>query len=193
VAIAQTNLKRILAYSAIANMSFIAFGLMTVSLDGISATIFYIVTYVIAALGAFGVLLLLSHDDYECEKIEDLKGLASSHPIYAGVLMLTMFSLAGIPPFVGFYAKFKILEALISLGYIKTSIYIVIMSLIGAFYYIRIVKIMYFDVRQNTVNIAEVESNLVSKIILISNGTILLILGIMPAGLMNLCLNFLVK
>ncbi|HMT03167.1 MAG TPA: NADH-quinone oxidoreductase subunit NuoN [Burkholderiales bacterium] len=193
VAIAQTNIKRMLAYSAIANMSFIAFGLMTVSLDGISATIFYIVTYVIAALGAFGVLLLLSHDDYECEKIEDLKGLGSSHPVYAGILMLTMFSLAGIPPFVGFYAKFKILESLISLGYIKTSIYIVIMSLIGAFYYIRIVKFMYFDVKQNMVNIGQIQPNLVSKIVLISNGMLLLILGILPVGLMNLCLNFLVK
>ncbi len=193
VAIAQTNIKRMLAYSAIANMSFVAFGLMTVSVDGISAAIFYIVTYVITSLAGFGALLLLSRDNYECENIEDLKGLSKSHPIYAGVLLLTMFSLAGIPPFIGFYAKFKILESLINMGYIRTSIYIVIMSLIGAFYYIRVVKVMYFDDRHSTSNIMLAQSSFASKFILLANGFALLALGVLPTGLMNLCLNFLVK
>ncbi|MCE3268110.1 MAG: NADH-quinone oxidoreductase subunit NuoN [Burkholderiales bacterium] len=187
VAIAQTNIKRMLGYSAIAQMGFIAFGLMTFSVDGLSAIIFYIVTYVLTSLAGFGALLMLSRNKYECEKIEDLKGLNKSHPIYAGILLLVMFSLAGVPPLVGFYAKLKILEALIAAGFLRSAIFIVIMSLIAAFYYLRIVKVMYFD--EQEVEIITADNCLLSKTVLVLNGLSLLVLGIIPEYLMNYCLR----
>ena len=185
VAIAQTNIKRMLAYSTIAHMGFVAFGFMTRTPDGISAVIFYIVTYVFTALAGFGVLLFLSRDGYECEKIENLAGLNKTHPIYAGIMLLVMFSLAGIPPLVGFYAKFKILEALVVGGYMRAAVFAVVLSLIGAFYYLRVVKVMYFDE-----NIKELElsnCSCIDKSVLIINGLLILIVGILPSGIMNLC------
>lgn len=191
VAIAQTNIKRMLGYSTVAHMGFVAFGLMTVSLDGLSAVIFYTVTYVITALAGFGVLLILSRDKYECENIVDLKGLNKSHPVYAGILLLVMFSLAGIPPMVGFYAKFKILEALIAAGFIRSAVYAVIMSLIGAFYYLRIVKIMYFD--DQDLEIIAADNCIVGRSVLVLNGLAILLLGILPGYLINYCTQMIVR
>lgn len=188
VAIAQSNLKRMLGYSTVAHMGFIAFGLMTFSIAGLSAIIFYIVTYVITALAGFGVLLILSRDKYECEKIDDLKGLNKAHPVYAGILLLVMFSLAGIPPLVGFYAKLKILEALIADGYIRSAVFAVIMSLIGAFFYLRIVKVMYFDEQDSEIIAAD--NCLLGRFVLVLNGAALLVMGIIPENLMNYCLHF---
>jgi len=187
VAIAQTNIKRMLGYSTIAHMGFVAFGLMTVSVDGLSAVIFYTVTYVLTALAGFGVLLMLSRDKYECERIDDLKGLNKSHPIYAGILLLVMFSLAGIPPLVGFYAKLKILEALIAAGFLRSAIFAVVMSLIGAFFYLRIVKVMYFDGQDSEIIAAD--NCLLGRSVLVLNGFALLVLGVIPEPLMNYCLR----
>lgn len=185
VAIAQTNIKRMLGYSAIANMAFVVFGLLTVSVDGLTATLFYMIAYVITAIAGFGVLTLLSHDGYECETINDLRGLSRSHPVYAGMLLLVMFSLAGIPPLVGFYAKFRILEALIDIGYLKTAIYAVVMSLIGAFYYIRVVKVMYFDKQELSLLVAD--ASLTTKVVLVINSLLILILGVMPNYMLEFC------
>ena len=187
VAIAQTNIKRMLGYSTIAHMGFVAFGLMTVSVQGLSAVVFYTITYVITALAGFGVLLMLSRDKYECENIADLKGLNKSHPLYAGIMLLVMFSLAGIPPVVGFYAKLKILEALIAEGFIRSAIFAVVMSLIGAFFYLRIVKVMYFDEQDSALIAAD--NCLLSRVVLTINGLAILVLGILPGYLINYCLQ----
>jgi len=187
VAIAQTNIKRMLGYSTISHMGFIAFGLMTISVLGVMATFFYVITYVLSALACFGVLTILSRGSYECENIADLKGLSSSHPVYAGILMLSMFSMAGIPPLVGFYAKFQILQALVSIGYVKLAVYVVIMSLIGTFYYLRIVKVMYFDDDAGALKSADV--CLTTRSVLFVNGALLILTGIMPVGAINFCIN----
>jgi NADH-quinone oxidoreductase subunit N len=187
VAIAQTNIKRMLGYSTVAHMGFVTFGLMTLSVEGLSAVIFYMITYVITSLAGFGVLLMLSRDKYECENIADLRGLNKSHPIYAGIMLLVMFSLAGIPPLVGFYAKLKILEALIVDGFIRSAIFAVVMSLIGAFFYLRIVKVMYFDEQDSALIAAD--NCLIGRSVLVLNGLAILVLGIMPSYLINYCLQ----
>jgi NADH-quinone oxidoreductase subunit N len=186
-AIMQTNIKRMLGYSAIANMGFVAFALMTVTVEGISAMLFYIVVYVLASLAGFGVLTLLSRDHYECEEIKDLAGLNRSHPIYAFILLLVMFSLAGIPPLVGFYAKFKVLEALMAVGYVRSVIFAVIMSIIGAYYYLRIVKVMYFEEANAELRIAD--ASVFSRFVLVVNGLALLVFGVLPNSLMVYCLK----
>lgn len=186
-AIAQSNIKRMLGYSTIAQMAFVVFGLMTLSSAGVSAMLFYIVTYAITALAGFGVLILLSHDNYECEKISDLKGLSKSHPVYAGIMLLVMLSFAGIPPLVGFYAKFKILEALMQAGYVRSVIFVLVMSVIAAFYYLRVIKFMYFDEKDAKLRTANV--SLLMRFVLVLNGLALLVLGIMPNWLMGYCLK----
>jgi len=186
-AIFQTNIKRMLGYSAIAQMSFVAFGLMSVTIDGMSAMLFYVITYVLTTLTGFGVLILLSRDNYECEKIEDLKGLSKSHPLYAFILLLVMLSLAGIPPLVGFYAKFKILEALMAIGYFRSVGFILILSLIGAYYYLRVIKVMYFEEKDMELRLAD--TSLFNRGLLVLNGCSLLLLGILPNGLMVYCLK----
>ena len=156
IAIAQTNIKRMLGYSTVAHMGFVALGLVTVSVDGVSATIFYVVTYSLTALAGFGILTMLSKGDFECQSLDNLKGLSKTHPVMAALIMLVMFSMAGIPPLVGFYAKFKILAALLAAGYVGVAVFAVIMSLIGAFYYIRVVKVMYFEEPVITLEVADV-------------------------------------
>ena len=185
VAIAQTNIKRLLGYSTVAHMGFIAFGLMTVSVNGVSAVVFYTIIYAITALAGFGVLLFLSKGGFECEQIDDLRGLNKSHPVYAGIMLLVMFSLAGIPPLAGFYAKLRILQALVELGYIKSALFAVGLSLIGAFYYLRVVKVMYFDEKDAGLQVANV--GLLPRAALLVNGGLLLLIGILPGGLMNIC------
>lgn len=185
VAISQTNVKRMLAYSTIAHMGFVAFGFMTRTPGGISAVMFYIIVYVFTALAGFGVLLFLSNKDYECEKIEDLAGLNKAHPIYAGIMLLVMFSLAGIPPLAGFYAKFNILAAMVAAGYTKSAIFAVILSLIGAFYYLRIVKVMYFD--ENAKDLIDASGSIVNKGVLVLNGILILVVGILPGAIIDFC------
>lgn len=185
VAISQTNIKRMLGYSTIAHMGFVAFGFMTRTPEGISAVMFYIVVYVFTALAGFGVLLFLSNKGYECEKIKDLAGLNKTHPIYAGIMLLVMFSLAGIPPLAGFYAKFNILAAMVSVGYVKSAVFAVILSLIGAFYYLRVVKVMYFD--ENVKNLTDASCSIVDKGVLAINGLLILVVGILPGVIIDFC------
>src|SRR5690606_1499271 len=152
-AIVQTNFKRLLAYSTISHMGFVLLGLLAGVSDGSTdapglahgSALFYMVIYVLTTLVTFGLILLLSHRGFECENIADLKGLNRRSPIMAAMLMLSMFSLAGIPPLAGFYAKLAVLQAVIGAGHIWLAVLAVVFSLIGAFYYLRVVKVAYFD------------------------------------------------
>ena len=196
-AIAQRNLKRMLAYSTIANMGFMLLGLTPTVIgantlsaaNGYSSAMFYIVSYVMTTLGTFGIILLLSRQGFESENIDDLKGLAKRSPWFAGVMALFMFSLAGLPPTVGFYAKFSVLQAIVSTnveGYIVLAVAAVVFSLIGAFYYLRLVKVMYFDEPVETAPI--VASGEVCALLSL-NGAAVLIFGLLPGGLMAVCVN----
>lgn len=194
-AIMQTNFKRMLAYSTIAHMGFVLLGLMSGSADGVTAvntsaygsSLFYILTYVLTTLGTFGVILLLSHEGFECENIDDLKGLNKRNPVLAGVLLVLMFSLAGIPPLVGFYAKLVVLQAVIQSGMIWLAVLAVMFSLIGAFYYLRVVKVIYFDEPSpdRVVNSLSVGSTTVLSL----NVGLIVLLGILPGWLMSICLS----
>ena len=155
-AIVQTNLKRMLAFSTISQMGFVLLGLMSGVINGnvysaanaYSSAMFYVVTYVLTTLASFGVILLLAREGFESEEIADFAGLNQRSPLYAAIMAICMFSLAGIPPMVGFYAKLSVLQALIASGqtlHIVLAVFAVMMSLIGAFYYLRVVKVMYFD------------------------------------------------
>ena len=200
-AIAQTNLKRMLAYSTISQMGFVLLGLMAGVVNGntlsaanaYSSAMFYMVTYVLTTLASFGVILLLAREGFESEEIADFAGLNQRSPLYAGVMAVCMFSLAGIPPMVGFYAKLSVLQALISSGqgvHIALAVFAVMMSLIGAFYYLRVVKVMYFD---EPITATTVSAPLDVRAVLSVNGALVLLLGVVPGGLMSLCANAVVQ
>jgi NADH-quinone oxidoreductase subunit N len=200
-AIAQSNLKRMLAYSTIAQMGFVVLGLAAGVINGTtgnaqnaySAAMFYIVTYVLTTLGAFGIILLLAREGFESDEIADLAGLNQRSPLYAGIMAICMFSLAGVPPLVGFYAKLLVLQALVASGqvlYIGLAVFAVVMSLIGAFYYLRVVKVMYFD---SPITATTVSAPADVRAVLSLNGALVLILGIVPGGLMALCADAVVK
>jgi NADH-quinone oxidoreductase subunit N len=194
-AIAQTNLKRMLAFSTIAQMGFLLLGLLAgVSgndggnmANAYSSAMFYVITYVLTTLGSFGVIILLSRQGFESDHIDDLAGLNQRSPLYAGVMAICMFSLAGIPPLVGFYAKLSVLQALLAVPTafnIGLAVFAVLMSLIGAFYYLRVIKVMYFDAPTQT---APIEAGFEVRSVLSVNGALVLALGIVPGGLMAIC------
>jgi len=186
-AIAQTNIKRMLAYSAIAQMGFVLLGMLSVFDDhAFSASMFYVITYVMTTLGSFGLLMMLSRKGYDCETIEGLKGLNKKHPWYALIGLVLMFSLAGIPPTVGFAAKLGVLEALVDAEHTFLAIIAVITSLIGAFYYLRIVKVMYFDEPDHELTIT---GSTFARGLLGLNAILVLVIGIFPSGLMTICLD----
>jgi len=193
-AIAQTNLKRMLAYSTIAHMGFMLLGLLSGVVDGnrlsadgaYSSALFYMIVYVLMSLGAFGVLLYLSRAGFECENLDDVKGLNRTHPWIAFIMLLLMFSLAGIPPTAGFYAKLAVLSAAVDAGQIWLAVAAVILSLIGAFYYLRVVKLMYFDDPKVP---AQVSGSLGFRVALSANGLAMLLFGILPSLLMIPCLE----
>jgi NADH-quinone oxidoreductase subunit N len=186
-AIAQTNVKRMLAYSAIAQMGFVLLGMLSVFDDhAFSASMFYAITYVLTTLGTFGLLMVLSRKGYDCETLEGLKGLNKKHPWFAFIGLVMMFSLAGIPPTVGFAAKLGVLEALVDAEHTFLAIIAVIASLIGAFYYLRVVKVMYFD---EPAHEHSVSGSGFAKGILSLNTILVLAIGIVPASLMSICLD----
>ena len=196
-AVAQSNLKRMLAFSTISQMGFLLLGLLAGVVNGnqlnaesaYGAAMFYALTYVLTTLAAFGIILLLARAGHESEEITDLSGLNQRSPLYAGVMAISMFSLAGLPPLVGFYAKLGVLQALISSGqtsYLVLAVFAVMMSLIGAFYYLRVIKVMYFDAPHSH-NAQPVSAPADARIVLAINGALILILGIVPGGLMALC------
>ena len=157
------------------------------------AAMFYVVTYVLTTLAAFGVILLLAREGFESEEISDFAGLNQRSPLYAGVMAVCLFSMAGIPPLVGFYAKLAVLQALVASGqtlYIAMAVFAVIMSLIGAFYYLRVVKVMYFDAPLTASNVSAPAD---VRVVLTLNGALLLVLGLLPGGLMALCADAVVR
>ena len=186
IAIAQTNIKRMLAYSTISHMGFLLLGILAGTKNGYAASMFYIVTYALTSLGAFGIIMLLSREGFEADKIDDLKGLNQRSPWVAFMMMVIMFSMAGIPPFVGFFAKLSVLEAVLNVGYTWLVVYAVMMSVIGAYYYLRIVKLMYMDAPIDT---APIVAGQAMRATLTINTLTVLLLGLVPgAGLMGLCL-----
>ncbi|MBB1650804.1 MULTISPECIES: NADH-quinone oxidoreductase subunit NuoN [Delftia] len=199
----QTNLKRMLAYSTISQMGFVLLGLMSGVVDGkvdpatienaYSSAMFYVVTYVLTTLAAFGVIQLLAREGFESEEVADFAGLNQRSPLYAGVMAICLFSMAGIPPLVGFYAKLSVLQALVASGhslYIALAVFAVVMSLIGAFYYLRVVKVMYFD---EPITATSVSASLDVRVVLTLNGALVLGLGLLPGGLMALCADAVVR
>lgn len=193
-AIVQTNFKRMLAYSTISHMGFVFLGLLSgvikdqaIATEAYGASLFYMVVYVMTTLASFGLILVLSRRGFECEEISDLKGLNQRNPVLAAVLLLTMFSLAGIPPLAGFYAKLSVLQALVGAGLLWVAVVAVIFSLIGAFYYLRVVKVAYFDEPEGEVH--ALESGVMSGGLMSLNGLALIGLGILPGGLMALCIS----
>jgi NADH-quinone oxidoreductase subunit N len=193
-AIAQSNVKRMLAYSTIAHMGFMLLGLLAGVVggnrlnapDAYSAALFYTIVYVLMALGAFGMLIFLSRAGVECETLDDLKGLNRRSPWYAFIMLVLMFSLAGIPPTAGFYAKLAVLSAAVNAGQVWLAVVAVVLSVIGAFYYLRIVKLMYFDEPKLA---SPVGGGFDMRVLLSLNGLAVLGLGILPQKLMALCVS----
>ena len=182
-AIAQTNIKRMLAYSTISHIGFILLGLMSASLNGFTFSLFYIIAYVLMSLSGFGMILLLSRKGHEAENLDDLKGLNKRSPWMAFLMLITMFSMAGVPPTIGFYAKFAVLQAALQAGFIWVVVFAVLMAVVGAFYYLRVIKLMYFDAPLET---AAIDAPLDMRMVLSLNALALLLIGIMPQGLMAL-------
>ena len=185
VAIAQTNLKRMLAYSTIAHIGFLFLGIQTGTDAGYSASMFYIIVYSLMSLGGFGMIILLSRAGFEADKIEDFKGLNQRSPWYAFIMLILMFSMAGVPPTLGFYAKLSIIQSLVSVDMVWLAVVAVVFSIIGAFYYLRVIKTMYFDKAEDTTPITT--ANFDMRVVLSANGLAILGLGLFPSALMNLC------
>jgi NADH-quinone oxidoreductase subunit N len=183
-AIAQTNLKRMLAYSAISHIGFLLLGILSGSLNGFIASMFYIAAYVLMTLGGFGMILLLSRAGFEAEELNDLRGLNARNPWYAFLMLLLVFSMAGIPPTIGFYAKFSVLQAALQAGFVGLVIFAVLMAVIGAFYYLRVIKLMYFDEPHDT---APINPQMDMAVVLGFNGLAMLALGLFPQRMMELC------
>jgi NADH-quinone oxidoreductase subunit N len=197
-AIVQTNLKRMLAYSTIGQMGFMLLGLLSGVVNGnvssaanaYSSAMFYSIAYVLTTLGTFGVIMLLARSGFEAENIDDFKGLNQRSPWFAFVMLILMFSLTGIPPTVGFYAKLEVLQAVLSTGQVWLAVLSVLLSLIGAFYYLRVVKVMYFD---DPIDASPITVNKDMKVTLSLNGAAVLFLGILPGQLMAVCATAIVK
>lgn len=183
-AIAQTNIKRMLAYSTISHMGFLLLGILSGNENGYSSAMFYVVVYVLTTLGSFGIIMLLSREGFESENLEDFKGLNRRSPWYAFIMLLIMFSLAGVPPLVGFYAKLSVLQAVLNAGYLWLAVVAVMFSLVGAFYYLRVVKLMYFD---EPVQDAPISPQADVRFLLSANGLAVLLFGLLPQPVMWLC------
>lgn len=184
VAIVQSNLKRMLSYSSIAHMGYMSLGLLTATPFGYAAAMFYMLVYAIMSLGAFGMLVLLSRSGVEVEQISDLKGLNARNPWLALMMLLVMFSMAGIPPIVGFFAKLGILEALIAVHEVWLATLALLFAIIGAYYYLNVVKVMYFEEPEDATPIVP---SLDARLAISINGLSILALGVFPSGLINAC------
>ena len=192
-AIAQTNLKRMLAYSAISHMGFMLLGLATgvvegdarYALNAYSSSMFYIITYVLTSAGTFGMILLLAKAGFESDKISDFAGLNKRNSWFAAMMMMMMFSMAGVPFFVGFFAKFSVLQAVVAAGHLWLAIAAVFFSLVGAYYYLRVVKVMYFD--QPLESAGRIDASMDVKVLMSANGLAVALIGVFPQTLMSLC------
>lgn len=186
VAIAQLNIKRMLAYSTISHIGFVLLGFIAIGENGYSSAMFYVIAYVLMTLGAFGIIMLLSREGFEADKISDFKGLNQRSPWLAFMMLLIMFSMAGVPPMIGFYAKLAVFQAVLEAGYVWLVVVAVILALIGAFYYLRIVKFIYFDAPEDTRPILFKPD---VRILISTNGLAIILLGMFPQALMGLSLS----
>ncbi len=184
VAIAQTNLKRMLAYSTISHMGFLLLGVLAGTAQGYSAAMFYAITYAIMSTGAFAVLIMLSKSGIEAENLDDYKGLNQRNPLLAALMLMLMFSMAGIPVFVGFFAKWLVIQAILDVGLLWLAVVAVVFSVIGSFYYLRVVKLMYFDEPETT---DKVTAPADFRFVLTVNGVAQLLMGIFANALIALC------
>ena len=184
IAIAQTNIKRMLAYSTISHIGFLLLGILAGTKQGYSASMFYTIVYTMMSLGGFGVIILLSRAGFEADRLEDLKGLNERSPWFAFVMLILMFSMAGVPPTLGFYAKLSVLQSVIQADLVWLAAVAVIFSIIGAFYYLRVIKLMYFDKTDDRTPITSTPD---MKLILSLNSLAILALGVFPAQLMAIC------
>jgi NADH-quinone oxidoreductase subunit N len=197
-AIAQSNIKRMLAYSTIAQLGFVLLGMMAGVTGGreaanaanaaqaYSASMYYTITYVLTTLGSFGMVMMLARSGFEAEEISDFKGLAKRSPWYAVVMTVLMFSLAGVPPMMGFMAKWAVLQAVVSTGQYWLAIVAVLFSLIGAFYYLRVVKTIWFD---DVADASPIVTPMDMRVALSLNGILVVLLGVMPGSLLAACLS----
>ena len=190
VAIAQTNIKRMLGYSAIAHVGFILMALFTGTAQGYAAALFYTLTYVIMAAGAFGMVILLSRRGFEAEHLGDFKGLNARSPWFALMMLFFMFGLAGVPPWVGFIAKLSVISAVLDAGFPGLAVLLVLASVVGAYYYLRVIWIMYFDAAEDQ---SVFQSGPDTRMALSLNGVAVLALGIVPGWLMALCISVIAK
>jgi len=186
IAIAQTNLKRMLAYSTISHVGFILLGILAGTSEGYSSAMFYTISYAIMSLGGFGIIMLMARQGFEADKITDLTGLNQRSPWFAFIMMILMLSMAGVPPTVGFWAKLAVLTAVVNVDLVWMAIIAVFFSIIGIFYYLRIIKVMYFD---DAVDTRPLECGRDMQIALSTNGLAILALGFYPAALMSLCVS----
>jgi NADH-quinone oxidoreductase subunit N len=185
VALRQTNLKRMLAYSTIANVGFIVLGFVAGTPDGYAAALYYTLVYVLVALGSFGVILLSSRAGFEADKLDDYKGLHQRDPLLAATMLVLMFSTAGVPPFVGFWAKLRIFQVLWESGHLWLVVIAAAMSVVGAFYYLRVIKLMYFDAPAGDLPPSAPLAG--ARFALGCNAAAVLLLGVLPGPLLDLC------
>lgn len=184
IAIAQSNIKRMLAYSTISHVGFLLLGILSGSQLGYTASMFYVLVYALMTLGAFGMVILLSRAGFEADRLEDFKGLNNRSPWFALMMLILMFSMAGVPPFLGFYAKLSVLQAVVDADLAWLAVVAVLLAVIGAFYYLRIIKLMYFDTPDES---APLESHFGMRVTMSANGLAILVLGIFPGALLALC------
>jgi len=184
VAIAQSNLKRMLAYSTISHVGYILLGILSGTAQGYQAAMFYMISYVIVAAGAFGMILLLARQGFEADKIVDFRGLNARSPWFAGMMAILMFSLAGLPPFIGFWAKLGVIQAVLGVNYTWLAVVAVLFSVVGAYFYLRIVKLMYFDEPTETTAIG---GSVLVRTVLSANALLAFGLGVIPGALLQLC------
>jgi NADH-quinone oxidoreductase subunit N len=183
-AIAQTNLKRMLAYSAIAHMGFLLLGIIAGGSNGYSSALFYVIAYVLMTLGAFGMIMLLSREGFEADQLDDFKGLNQRSPWYAAVMLILMISMAGLPVSIGFFAKLAVFQAVLERGLVWLVVVALLLSLIGAFYYLRLIKLMYMDA---PLDAAPLQPSLDVRVLISANGLAILLFGIIPQPLMAIC------
>jgi NADH-quinone oxidoreductase subunit N len=184
VAIAQSNLKRMLAYSTISHVGYILLGILSGTAQGYQAAMFYMISYVLVAAGAFGMILLLARQGFEADKLVDFRGLNARSPWFAGMMAILMFSLAGVPPFIGFWAKLGVIQAVLGVNYTWLAVVAVLFSVVGAFYYLRIVKLMYFD---EPTDATVIGGSALMRTVLSVNALLAFGLGVIPGTLLQLC------
>jgi NADH-quinone oxidoreductase subunit N len=184
IAIAQTNLKRMLAYSTISHVGYVLLGILSGTAQGYQAAMFYMISYIIVAGGAFGMILLLAKQGFEADKLSDFKGLNARSPWFAGMMAILMFSLAGLPPFIGFWAKLGVIQAVLGVHLTWLAVVAVLFSVVGAFFYLRIVKLMYFDEPTET---SAIGGSMLMRTVLSANALLAFGLGVIPGALLQIC------